>query len=182
MATSTTGVTVPLAEYLETSYRPDCDWIDGERIERNMGEKPHTRIQQFLCQYLGNREQELDILVYPEQRVQTSATHYRVADVCVTRRGPAEDMDELIVTTPPLLCVEVLSRRDGLIDMQDRVDDYMAMGTMQVWVIDPFRRRAYIANEQGFLQPEENVLTVAGTGIRVPLEEMFAALETKSSR
>ena len=66
--------------------------------------------------------------------------------------------------------------------MQDRVDDYAAMGTGEVWVIDPFRRRAYIANEQGFLQPEENVLTVAGTGIRVPLEEMFAALETKSSR
>ncbi len=179
MAASTMGVMVPLEEYLETTYRPDCDWIDGERIERNMGEKPHNRIQQFLCQYLGNRERELGILVYPEQRVQTSEKHYRVADVCVTRRGEAEDADALIVTVPPLLCVEVLSRRDGLIDMQERVDDYVGMGTNQVWIVDPFRRRAYMASEQGFLRPEENVLTVTGTGIRIPLAEMFAALETQ---
>lgn len=182
MATSTTGVTVPLAEYLETSYRPDCDWIEGERIERNMGEKPHNRIQQFLCQYLGNREREWNILVYPEQRVQTSADHYRVADVCVTRRGEREEQDALIVTAPPLLCVEILSGNDGLIDMQDRVDDYIGMGTAQVWIVDPFRRRAYLASGQGFVQPEEKVLTVAGTAIRVALEEMFAALDTGSGR
>ena len=82
MATPTT--LVPLETYLETTYRPDCNWIDGELRERNMGEKPHNRIQKFLCQYLGNREGELGILVYPEQRVQTSANHYRIADVCVT--------------------------------------------------------------------------------------------------
>jgi len=177
MAASTTGVTVPLEEYLETSYRPDCDWIDGEVIQRNMGEKPHNRIQQFLCQYLGNREREWQILVYPEQRVQTSAKHYRVADVCVTGRGAAEEADALIVRTPPLLCVEILSRRDSLIDMQDRVDDYKGLGTRQVWLIDPFRRRAYMANEHGFVRPEQDVLTVPGTHIRVTLKEMFSALE-----
>ena len=134
MATSTASVTVPLEEYLETSYRPDCDWIDGEVIERNMGEKPHNRIQQFLCQFLGNREQEWQILVYPEQRVQTSAKHYRVADVCVTGRGAEEEKDASIVRTAPLLCVEILSRRDSLIDMQDRVDDYKGLGTRQVWL------------------------------------------------
>jgi Uma2 family endonuclease len=178
MATSTASVMVPLEEYLETSYRPDCDWIDGEVIERNMGEKPHNRIQQFLCQFLGNREREWQILVYPEQRVQTSVKHYRVADVCVTGRGAEEETDALIVRTAPLLCVEILSRRDSLIDMQDRVDDYKGLGTRQVWLIDPFRRRAYMANEQGFLRPEEDVLTVPGTEIRVALKDMFSALET----
>jgi Uma2 family endonuclease len=180
MATSTTGMMVPLAEYLETTYRPDCDWIDGVRIERNMGEKPHNRVQQFLCQFLGNHEREWNIAVYPEQRVQTSQKNYRVADVCVTERGAAEDQDALIVTTPPVLCVEILSRNDGLIDRQDRVDDYKGMGVRQVWIVDPFRRRAYMANEPGFLKPEADVLIVAGTPIRVALPEMFAALETKS--
>jgi len=32
MATPTT--LVPLETYLETTYRPDCDWIDGELRER----------------------------------------------------------------------------------------------------------------------------------------------------
>ena len=49
MATATT--LVPLESYLATNYRPDCDWIDGELKARNMGEKPHSRIQQYLCQY-----------------------------------------------------------------------------------------------------------------------------------
>lgn len=173
MATSTL---VSLSEYLRTSYSPDCDWLDGEVQERNMGEKPHNRIQQFLCQYLGNREEELGILVYPEQRVQISATRYRVADVCVTRAGDPDDLDELIVTRPPLLCVEILSRRDSLIEMQDRVDDYKRMGVREVWVIDPFGQKAYTASERGFLRPEANVLTVAETGVEVPLETMFAAL------
>jgi len=174
MATATT--LVPLETYLETTYRPDCDWIDGELRERNMGEKPHSGVQQFLCEYLGNRKRELGILVYPELRVQTSATHYRIADVCVTWDT---DPDDLIVKTPPLLCVEILSRRDTLSDMQDRVDDYKSMGVRQVWVVDPFRRRAYIASERGFLQPEADVLTVEGTSISVPLDEMFAALDPK---
>ena len=173
MATSTL---VPVSEYLRTSYRPDCDWVNGEVIERNMGEKPHSRIQQFLCQYLGNREEELGIVVYPEQRVQTSETHYRVADVCVTRAGSPDDLEELIVTTPPLLCVEILSRRDSLIDMQDRVDDYKRMGVVEVWVVDPLGRKAYRASERGFLRPEEDVLRVEGAEIEIPLEALFAAL------
>ncbi len=73
--------------------------------------------------------------------------------------------------------VDDLSRRDSLIEMQDRVDDYKGLGTRQVWVVDPLRRRAYMASEQGFLKPEQDVLTVEGTAIRVPLEEMFRSLD-----
>ena len=32
------AVPVSLQEYLETSYRPDCDYLDGELLERNVGE------------------------------------------------------------------------------------------------------------------------------------------------
>ena len=34
---------VPLSEYLETSYRPDCDYLEGELLERNVGEWDHSR-------------------------------------------------------------------------------------------------------------------------------------------
>ena len=29
---------VPLSQYLTTSYRPDCEYLDGELLERNVGE------------------------------------------------------------------------------------------------------------------------------------------------
>ena len=31
-------VTVPLSEYIENVYHPDCEYIDGELRERNAGE------------------------------------------------------------------------------------------------------------------------------------------------
>ena len=64
------AVPVSLQEYLETSYRPDCDYLDGELLERNVGEWDHSRLQGLLCQFLCSHEREWGILVVPEQRVQ----------------------------------------------------------------------------------------------------------------
>ena len=36
---------VPVEEYLGTSYRPDCDYVDGRIEERNFGEYEHSKIQ-----------------------------------------------------------------------------------------------------------------------------------------
>jgi Uma2 family endonuclease len=32
-----TTMRIPLSEYLETSYRPDREYVDGEIRERNVG-------------------------------------------------------------------------------------------------------------------------------------------------
>jgi hypothetical protein len=40
-------------EYLSTAYRPDCDYIDGEVRERNLGEYPHSNLQGRLVIWLG---------------------------------------------------------------------------------------------------------------------------------
>lgn len=178
MATSA-PVLVPLEQYLNTTYRPDRDWIEGETRERNLGEKPHARIQGFFIRYFGNHEDDWNVLAYPEQRVQTSGRRYRVADVCVTR---ASDPDPAIVRTPPLLCIEVLSKDDTLSDTEERVTDYARMGVVQVWVVDPRRRIAYMASERGFTQPESGDLTVPGTPIRIRIAEIFADLDKAAAR
>ncbi|HWZ34412.1 MAG TPA: hypothetical protein VNX18_23900 [Bryobacteraceae bacterium] len=36
------GKQISVAEYLATSYRPDCDYIDGHIEERNLGEWDHA--------------------------------------------------------------------------------------------------------------------------------------------
>jgi Uma2 family endonuclease len=172
MATVNSAVYVPLEVYLETTYRPDRDWIDGEVKERNMGERPHASIQKFLVRFLGNNEQAWKIVVLPEQRVQTSSKNYRIADVCVVS---SDAPDEAIVRTPPLLCIEILSRDDRMSDMQERVDDYLAMGVAVVWVIDPHRRLAFSAISRKMTEAAVN-LTVPGTPVHVSVAEMFAVL------
>jgi len=36
---------VLVEEYLNGTYRPDCDYIDGELAERNTGELSHGQMQ-----------------------------------------------------------------------------------------------------------------------------------------
>ena len=78
-----TSTLVPLAEYLNTSYRPDCDYLEGELLERNVGEWDHSRLQTLLAWYLRSREKQWGILAVTEQRVQVKARRYRVPDVTV---------------------------------------------------------------------------------------------------
>lgn len=36
------GTLIPLSDYLGHSFRPNCDYIDGELQERNLGKQDHS--------------------------------------------------------------------------------------------------------------------------------------------
>ena len=173
MATPNTTL-VPLKEYLETSYRPDCDWIAGELRERNAGEKPHLKVQGFLCFVFHGNQDRWGVEAFPEQRVQTSIDHYRIADLCVTVLAESDDP---IVRTPPLLCVEILSRDDRMTEMQERVDDYLEMGVGTVWLIDPRRRKAFSTDSGGAMRSVADTLKVPGAAIEISVAAIFAELD-----
>jgi Uma2 family endonuclease len=164
----------PVEVYLQSNYRPDCDYIDGEVRERNLGERSHSSVQKFFIGFLAAREQEWGIRVLPGQRVRVSESNYRVADVCVVLRSTRF---EPIVRTPPLLCVEVVAREDDMSEVQDRVDDYIRMGVRTVWVIDPKYRRSYMADRLGALELAVGMLTVSNTGIQVSTAKIFRELD-----
>jgi Uma2 family endonuclease len=170
MATSTL---VPLQVYLETDYRPDCDWIDGEVKERNVGEGQHSNIQSFFIGLFLQQKRDWDIRVWPEQRVQVAATRFRIPDVTVTR---ASAPFEAIITVAPQLCIEILSRDQRMSEIEERAKDYLAMGVPMVWIVDPLRRTAFVSDASGQRQVAEE-LTVPGTEIRVTLAEVFAELD-----
>jgi len=165
---------IPVSEYLNTTYRPDCDYIDGELQERNVGERPHAAMQTILAAIFNANRRSWGVLGLTELRVQVSATHYRIPDVLVLRRT---DPVDAIVRTPPLVCIEVLSPRDTMSAMQERVDDYTRMGVEHIWLIDPISRHAYVATTEGFQQPSSGEFSVAGTPIRISLAEVFAELD-----
>lgn len=51
------------------------------------------------------------------------------------------------------------------------------MGVEHIWTVDPTGRRAYIASPAGFVQPQGRDLTIAGTHIRISLDDLFAELD-----
>src|SRR5260221_5274872 len=134
-----TGALVPVEEYLRTTYDPDCDYVDGEVLERNLGERDHSKLQKKLILFFGNREKTWNIVVFPEQRVQVSPTRFRVPDICVYL---GEEPQEQIFRTPPFICIEILSPEDRWERMQKKIDDYLRFGVAYVWVINPPDQRS----------------------------------------
>jgi Uma2 family endonuclease len=160
---------VPVSEYLNTSYRPDCDYLDGELLERNVGERDHSRLHGLVSWYLGNREAQWGILVAMSLRMQISATRFRVPDITVIAGKPPAGP---IVTTPPFLCIEILSPSDRLTEMQQRIDDYLSFGVRYVWLINPTTRHAYVYTSAGIHEVRDGVLTAENPDIRVVLSEL----------
>lgn len=160
---------VPLSEYLNTSYRPDCDYLEGELLERNVGEWDHSRLQMLLSRYLSNREKQFGIMVVPEQRVQVKAQRFRVPDITVLA-GPRPAGG--IITEPPFLCIEILSPSDRVVEMQDRIRDYLDFGVSYVWLIDPRTGFTFAHTTDSVQEIRHGVLITKGPDIRVNLSEL----------
>src|SRR6266478_4940544 len=150
-----TAILVPVEEYLKTSYDPDREYVDGELVERNLGEKTHSIIQRNLILFLGNQSKQLEIGVFPEQRVQVSRTRFRIPDVTVVKLS--QEQGE-IFTNPPHLCIEILSKDDTMQYMQQKIDDYLAFGVPYVWIINPRNQKGYVVTSEGMFEAKPGVL------------------------
>jgi hypothetical protein len=75
---ATTSALLTIEEYLKTEYRPDCDFVDGELEERNVGERDHNRIQLLIGSWFLTHEKTWNIEVIPEQRTRVSKSRVRI--------------------------------------------------------------------------------------------------------
>jgi Uma2 family endonuclease len=171
MATTTH---IPLSHYLETSYRPDCEYVDGEVRERNVGKFEHARVQALLTIWFGSHEREWNVIVITEQRVQVSPSRVRIPDVAVLHAGPQPD----VLTEPPLLVIEILSPDDSDSDTQERAQDYARMGVATVWIIDPRTRTGRMCSGSDWVEAAR--LEVAGTPLYVELGPIFSQINSKA--
>jgi Uma2 family endonuclease len=171
MATSTH---ISLSEYLETSYRPDREYLNGEVRERNVGKFEHARIQALLAIWFGNHERDWGVIVMTEQRIQTSPSSVRIPDLAVVAAGPQPD----VLTDAPLLVIEILSPADSYWDTQERARDYQEMGVQAVWIIDPKTRTGCMCF--GDVWKQALRLEVSGTPLYVELNEIFGQIGPRS--
>lgn len=106
-----------------------------------------------------------------EQRIQLGPNRFRVPDVCITVGKPAET----VLTTPPLIGVEILSPPDTLSRVAEWVQGYLEFGVPHVWVVDPVRREAYVCASDGFRHVD--ALETRVPHLMLPLTELFADLD-----
>ena len=166
-----TTTLVSFEEYLGTSYRPDCDYVDGAVIERTVGQKDHSKLQGEIFAWFRDRRRALRIAVFPEQRLQVSPTRCRVPDICVVHLPEPE---EQVFTQPPCICIEILSPEDRFPKLQDRLDDYLAMGVPNLWVIDPASRRGWRITTEGHFEALDHCLRTPDGQVSLPISDLFA--------
>jgi Uma2 family endonuclease len=173
MATTTQ---IPVSEYLQTSYRPDREYIDGEIRERNVGKWEHARIQAALTGWFWPHQADWKIMVATELRTQVSASRVRIPDVVLVAAGSRVPD---VLTCAALLVIEILSPDDTYSDTEERAADYIAMGTKTVWIIDPKTRTGRMCVGQAWIAARR--LEVPGTRIYVELSEVFSYLDEPGS-
>jgi Uma2 family endonuclease len=154
--------------YLTTNYRPDKDYLDGQLVERLWGELKHGIAQGGTAAWLNSRRRHWRIVPAISVRIKINEHRYRVADVvAISAAAP----DQEILLTPPVLCVEIASRRDTFIGMWQRIDDYLAIGVPVCWIIDPEARCAWTVTPAGLVEAKDGILR-AGE-IEMPLAEVL---------
>jgi len=161
---------ISVEEYLHTNYDPDREYVDGEVVERNLGEKTHSIIQRNLILFIGNQAKQLGIEVFLEQRVQVSRTRFRIPDVTVIKLS--QEQGE-IFTNPPHLCIEILSKDDTMQYMLKKIDDCLNFGVLYVWIISPRNRKGYVVTSEGMFEAKSGVLETKDPAISVPLAMLF---------
>jgi Uma2 family endonuclease len=102
-------------------------------VERNVGEKPHSKlVQAFGTKYPG-------LHVWPERRMKSVNNRHRIPDVSVTLTEPETD----VLEQAPFIAIEILSSNDTASDLLEKLAEYAAIETPNIWIFDPRRQRMY---------------------------------------
>jgi len=166
-----TKTLMSVEEYRHASFDgPDCEYLDGEIVERNVGELPHGKIQGNLIRLFWQHYPRLGLLVVPEIRIQIHSTRFRVADIAVWRD---ENVGSPIPVVPPFLAIEILSPEDRMVRMAPKVQEYLSIGVEWVWVVDPEEKSALIYSRQNPGGSLAEVLTTRNPEIQIPLARVF---------
>lgn len=163
---------VPVEEYLRTSYEPDMEYVNGQLMERHVGEYFHSRLQALTCSLLTSREEAKGFRVFTEQRVLVSAEpRYRIPDICVK----ALPHQETPILERPDLVIEILSPDDRVADMLKKIGEYRDAGIPHIWLADPYERAVFAAGETGMREVVSGVLEADLVGV-VDFGSLFARM------
>ena len=174
MASVATAPLLSVEQYLQTTFQPDMDYVDGVLEARHVGEFDHGDVQWALLEAINAYTPSLGVRARPEVRVQVSPTRFRVPDVCVVSANWKRTQ---IVSEPPLLCVEVLSPGDRLSDAIRRCNDYLTMGVPEAWVVEPTLRSVFVVTLSGSQQHRSGVVLLPASDAPIDVERLFTVLD-----
>ncbi len=182
-----TEVLTPLDAYLNTSYTPDRDFVDGVPVERNVGTPKHSDLQGILIGFFRQFRSSHSIKVFPEARLRVDAAtgRHRIPDVMIVEIPYHKDK---VIVDVPAIIVEVKSPDDSFDDVIERCIDYERLGVPHILVMDPDHRLIWFYRDGSFIRSSEatglfvspsiaKLELKSGKHIELPYDQMFAELD-----
>jgi Uma2 family endonuclease len=171
---------VAVDEYLNSSYRPDREYVDGVLVERGMPTIAHSLLQMILIQYFGRHQAGLGFMPLPEVRTQIiERARYRIADVLLC---PVPLPTGRVVTSVPSAVIEILSPDDKLPEQLERFRDYKRLGVRHVVLMDPENLIAFRFEEGSLLQTRFMSLDLPSGAVPFDTEVLFHELTAQRNQ
>lgn len=174
MATAPTSELVSVDEYLNSSYRPDVEYVDGHLVERSVPTYLHSLLQAILIAHFRQFEQQCRFKVLPELRTEiVERARYRIPDIllCATPTHIQKTMSER-----PLAVIEVLSPTDTVKQTLDRFRDYAAVGVPHIVQMDPESQVAHRFEDGSLIKTEFESLQLPHAVIPFDSKRLFVQL------
>ena len=159
---------VTVEEYLNASYEPDVEFVDGVLLERNVGDWLHSLIQSNVLFALRRKYPHLKAVA--ELRSSVTGTRFRLPDVCVLLAAPKTKY----LLDAAFLVVEVLSEGDAMSAAVEKLREYADKGVPNIWLIDPGVQLLFVYRSPTLVEIEDEVISTADGSVELSRSEIFA--------
>lgn len=187
MTTTTPKALYSFEEYLQHGQDPDqrYELVDGKLELMNPPTFRHILICDFIRDALKGEINRLKLpwLATREGGIRTGWRKSRIADVYVVAKEQIKDsLDQSgILSTSPLLVIEVVSLDSIKRDYRFKRSEYAALGINEYWIIDPIEQQVVILlldeglYEETVFTLEQELDSPTFTEIKLTPKQIFTA-------
>jgi Uma2 family endonuclease len=164
-----------------------CELIDGALVEKTMG-FDESCLTGLLIAALVNHvaRHRLGVVSAPDGLIRLAPGLVRAPDVAFTSRARlrGRKKGDPILHVAPDLAVEILSKSNTRREMDRKLREYFAAGTLLVWYVDPRARtvRVYSSPDRPTLLTASDTLDGSPVlpGFLLPLRDLFDAPQDRA--
>jgi Uma2 family endonuclease len=159
---------VTVEQYLNASYEPDIEFVDGTLVRRNLGDWLHSLVQSNVLFAVRRKYPHLKVVA--ELRSSVTGTRFRLPDVCVVLSAPKTKY----LLDAAFLVVEVLSESDLMSEVMEKLREYAAKGVQNIWLLDPRLRLLCIYQTPALIEIDGETISSTDGSIELSRSEIFA--------
>lgn len=181
---------LPASEPREPEVPEGYELVDGQLVERKMGAESNLVASMLWAQLDAHRKAtKSGLAIAPDTayRCFPNRKTMRKPDVSFVRGGrlPGDRPPRGDVLIVPDLAVEVVSPNDVVYELDEKIEQYLAIGVRLVWVINPDARMVIVHRQDGTMAKVREGANLDGEdavpGFLCPLTEILLPPETAAN-